>query len=475
MSLRFLLLFFVSATAGIPQLTWASSQACVGNLVWLDDNANGIKENAESGFPGIEVALHRSSKIIDQVVTSNGYFQLCAPTAGEYQLKIQIPEGYVVSTPNAGTSDHKDSDSDANGVINVLARAGKRQTKFDFGLTPTDSSIQFTASTIPAVSNVAISALSTNDAPPIYTGENSILFGPWVESRHRNDGVFDRFNAALMWTRTSNVISVLEDARNTKTSLILQLGSVQEWGWNFQTNSSRFTLAKWKRSVDRFAKDANINRALSQAISDGVIRSIYLIDEPHHKRWSPGRNNYKHITNADIDEMARYIKSYWPAASTAVRASPRTLFSYGRANRNWRYLDEAFLMINYRKWKKFGKRTVEDFMEREIAEANRQGLGLIGSIQMLIGGPYSDKDWWSNRSSSGAKPTGKLKVSPDELETYVEAFLQPRNAKGEIDSNGVRRFNDIMIFRWDRNNERDWKNRHYSNTIDDLNQLLNAL
>jgi hypothetical protein len=103
MSLRFLLLFFVSATAGIPQLTWASSQACVGNLVWLDDNANGIKENAESGFPGIEVALHRSSKIIDQVVTSNGYFQLCAPTAGEYQLKIQIPEGYVVSTPNAGT------------------------------------------------------------------------------------------------------------------------------------------------------------------------------------------------------------------------------------------------------------------------------------------------------------------------------------------------------------------------------------
>ena len=114
-------------------------------------------------------------------------------------------------------------------------------------------------------------------------------------------------------------------------------------------------------------------------------------------------------------------------------------------------------------------------MEREISEANRQGLGLIGSIQMLIGAPYSDTDWWRNRSSSGPKPTGKLKVSPDELETYVEAFLQPRNAKGEIDSNGVRRFNDIMIFRWDRNNERDWKNRHYSNSIDDLNKLLNAL
>jgi hypothetical protein len=475
MNLRVLLLVLATFAAYSTQLSWASSQACVGNLVWLDKNANGIKDNGESGFPGIEVALYRSNKVIDQVVTSNGYFQLCAPTAGEYQLKIQIPEGYVVSIPNAGTSDHKDSDSDANGVINVLARAGKRQTKFDFGLTLNDSVTQYSASPNSAVSNVAVSNFNITKAPPIYTGENSILFGPWVESRHRNDGVFDRFNAALLWTRSSNILSVLEDARNTNTSLILQLGSVQEWGWNFQSNSSRFTLAKWKRSVDRFANNATIKRALNAAIADGVIRAIYLIDEPHHKRWSPGRNSYKHITNADIDEMARYIKSYWPAASTAVRASPRTLFSYGRANRNWRYLDEAFLMINYRKWKKFGKRTVEDFMEREIAEANRQGLGLIGSIQMLIGGPYSDKDWWSNRSSSGAKPTGKLKVSPDELETYVEAFLQPRNAKGEIDSNGVRRFNDIMIFRWDRNNERDWKNRHYSNSIDDLNKLLNAL
>nr|MBX2835915.1 hypothetical protein [Gammaproteobacteria bacterium] len=206
------------------------------------------------------------------------------------------------------------------------------------------------------------------------------------------------------------------------------------------------------------------------AIDDGVIRGIYLIDEPHHKRWSPSGNSNNHIPNADIDEMARHIESYWPNARTSVRASPRTLISYNRGRHAWRHLDEAFLMINYRKWAQNGDRTLEGFFKREVSEASKQGLGLIGSLQMLIGAPPSDQQWWPN---GGAKPVGKLKLSPIEMRTYVDAFLARRNAEGVRDSNGETAVSGIMVFRWDRNNENDWDNIYFNDAISEAQSVVN--
>jgi hypothetical protein len=225
-------------------------------------------------------------------------------------------------------------------------------------------------------------------------------------------------------------------------------------------------LAKWKASVDRFADDPIVKEDIAAAIADGTIRGICLIDEPHHTRWSPSGTSHTRIPNVDIDEMARHVKSYWPAARTSVRASARTLVSYNRDVIDWQYLDESFLMINYRKWATQGQeKTIEAFMERETADANSQGLGVIGSVQMLIGAPTSESEWWPDLTN-GATPQGKLEVSPIELQAYVAAFFRPRNAQGVAVENGDFQINEVMVFRWDRNDEDDWTDPFYSDAMD---------
>ena len=319
---------------------------------------------------------------------------------------------------------------------------------------------------VPTGEPATSAALPVPIAAPTNTRNEPPLFGPWVEHRHRLDNVFQRFNGALLWSDVANVQAVLADARATDTRIFLQLGSTQEWGWNFSNNTSTFTLAKWKASVDRFADDPVIKEDIATAIADGTIRGIYLIDEPHHTRWSPSGENHHHIPNSDIDEMARHVKTYWPEARTSVRASARTLISYNREVVDWQYLDESFLMINYRKWATQGQdKTIEAFMEREIAEANNQGLGVIGSVQMLIGAPTSEDEWWPDLAN-GATPQGKLKVSPIELQAYVSAFFRPRNTQGVAVENGEFRINEVMVFRWDRNNEDDWADPFYSDAMD---------
>ena len=459
----------VLLTVGLlgPTQILAAGTACGGNLVWIDTNGDGVKSGAESGLPGAVVTLRDYyGDQLDQQVAGNGYFKLCTGSAGLYQIVVDIPDGYSISPQWQGNSQYHDSDASPEGVIDVELKAGRNIGKYDIGLVPSS-----TAQPQTAVTPVTTTTVETETTTPVVqqrtTPRGGVLFGPWVEVRHRNDGVFGTFNTALMAATTGTILDILNDAETTGTKTILQLGSAGEWGWNFSNNTSTFTMQKWKRSVDRFADNPAIFNAIKRSISNGQIRAFHLIDEPHHRRWSPS-NQYNHITNADLDEMARYIKSYWPNAITAVRASPRTLTFYGRQAHNWKHLDEAFLMVNYRKWANQGARTLEAFMEREIAEANRQGLGLIGSVQMLIGAPTSDGRFWPDRGRNGASPVGKLKVSPLELRTYVDAFLERRNAAGKIDAQGTVQFDTIMVFRWDRNNERDWQDPHYSSVMSEL-------
>jgi len=448
---------------------YAAGNACAGNLVWVDDNEDGIKNPQESGYiGGINVNLQNQlGLVVDTQYSENGYFEVCAKNSGQYRVEIEIPDGYQVSPRFIGESEYHDSDADEHGVIDVELIRGRSIGKYDIGLVPNDGNAILAASADTSVPELPVSQNVVHSSQ-----ESSVLFGPWVQDKHRNDGAFDEFNAAQLWASTSSIIEVLRDARSTQTSLFLQLGPASEWGWN--DNRSAFTIAKWRRSVDRFANDPTINNAISKAIDDGVIRSIYLIDEPHHKRWSPNQK-YNYITNVDIDDMARYVKQYWPNASTSVRASPRTLVHYGRGRHSWKHLDEAFLMINYRKWAANGEGTIEAFMEREISEANIQGLGLVGSIQMLIGAPTSNQTFWPDFRNGGARPTGKLKVSPIELRTYVDAFLERRDRYGRIDPNGDRLFDSIMIFRWDRNSETDWQNVFYRDVVNELVAYIRTL
>ncbi len=92
----------------------------VGQLIWADDNANGIRENDESGIGDVVLELYASG--LNQVVatattnTGGGYIFRNLP-AGNYEVKVADSnfaangplQGYVFSPKNY-TTDSKDSD-----------------------------------------------------------------------------------------------------------------------------------------------------------------------------------------------------------------------------------------------------------------------------------------------------------------------------------------------------------------------------
>ena len=92
-----------------------------------------------------------------------------------------------------------------------------------------------------------------------------------------------------------------------------------------------FSLTKWKALVGSYQK-VNLN----PYISDGTIIGHYLIDEPHRaQRWGG-----KAISQATLEEMAKYSKQLWPDMTTIVRASPSTL---AEMSSSFKYVDAGWL------------------------------------------------------------------------------------------------------------------------------------
>jgi hypothetical protein len=146
-----------------------------------------------------------------------------------------------------------------------------------------------------------------------------------------------------------------------------------------------FNLSKWKARIDRFR---GIN--FSSYIKDGTIIGHYLVDEPNDPSNWYGRT----ISPATVDEMARYSKSRWSGMATIVRAEP-----YYFKSRPPRYLDAAWAQYVTRKG------TAADYIRRNVADAQRAGLGLVVGINISKGGP------------------NRRRLTPSEVKSFGTALL----------------------------------------------------
>jgi len=76
----------------------------IGDLVWLDNNSNAIKDKTEYGLPGIKVRLFQNSNLIATDTTdSNGLYIFANLAAGKYTVKINqsdLEEGLHLTTAN---------------------------------------------------------------------------------------------------------------------------------------------------------------------------------------------------------------------------------------------------------------------------------------------------------------------------------------------------------------------------------------
>ncbi len=156
---------------------------------------------------------------------------------------------------------------------------------------------------------------------------------------------------------------------------------------NYKDGSGHFDLGKWKARVSRFR---SVN--FSDYVRDGTIVGHYLIDEP----YDPANWSGRPVPGSTLEEMARYSKSLWPSMVTIVRAEPYLIKWRG----SYRYLDAAWAQYLHRKG------NVNDYIRRNVSEAQRMGLGLVVGLNLKHGG-YPNKTW----------------MSADEVKTFGSALL----------------------------------------------------
>lgn len=115
----------------------------LGNLVWNDQNQNGIQDTGEGGVSGVFVQLWNATKtqfFVQYTTSASGLYQLTAPYPGDYRIRFVPPFGSSFSPKDQGANDDKDSDVNLSGdhigftdVITLTSNATS-VTNIDAGL-----------------------------------------------------------------------------------------------------------------------------------------------------------------------------------------------------------------------------------------------------------------------------------------------------------------------------------------------------
>ena len=103
---------------------------CLGSYIWLDDNANGIKDEGESGIKGVEVKLipvtdefgnKNEQNVLGEsyktfITDDSGEFKFCNLIPGKYKVSVKAPlvDGapLITTKKNAGNNSNDATDSD---------------------------------------------------------------------------------------------------------------------------------------------------------------------------------------------------------------------------------------------------------------------------------------------------------------------------------------------------------------------------
>jgi hypothetical protein len=193
----------------------------------------------------------------------------------------------------------------------------------------------------------------------------------------------------------SNILSLLSQLRAKKGRVLIKLAGGDK---AYRNSDGTFNLAKWKSGVDRFK---NIN--FSSYITDGTIVGHFLVDEPHFA----GRWGGKGISQATVEEAAKYSKQLWPNLPTIVSAPANWLAS---ATVTYVHLDAGWAMFRSKT-----SSSPADYISQQVKRAKSKNLGLVTGLNVLDGG----------NGSSGIRGTqpNTWAMSAAELRKYGSALL----------------------------------------------------
>jgi LPXTG-site transpeptidase (sortase) family protein len=139
--------------SGEKDLTWDAGlyqAASIGNLVWLDTNANGIQDTGETGVNGVTVRLYRPGfgpdgvagtpddavSVANMPTNASGAYLFANLIPGDYFVEFVPPAGYTFSPADQGGDDTVDSDANitTGRTINTTLVSNESDLTWDAGL-----------------------------------------------------------------------------------------------------------------------------------------------------------------------------------------------------------------------------------------------------------------------------------------------------------------------------------------------------
>jgi hypothetical protein len=123
--------------------------ANLGNLVWHDDDNDGVQDAGELGLSGVTVYLYLDldrdglaepggddgAAVAAMLTDANGNYQFTNILANSYFLVFEQPSGYTFSPPDNAGDDALDSDAGVGGVTAVITLSnGQTNLDVDAGL-----------------------------------------------------------------------------------------------------------------------------------------------------------------------------------------------------------------------------------------------------------------------------------------------------------------------------------------------------
>jgi len=117
----------------------------ISSLVWNDANADGIRDNSESGMPGAVLTLFDingnpakdiNGQLVAPVVTdNNGSYSFTNLPATQYKIEITYPDGYGPTLVGQGNDTTRDSSAYQATTVKFTA-GGQSENSLAFGVVP---------------------------------------------------------------------------------------------------------------------------------------------------------------------------------------------------------------------------------------------------------------------------------------------------------------------------------------------------
>jgi hypothetical protein len=257
-----------------------------------------------------------------------------------------------------------------------------------------DSTTPTTDSLPPSVDS---SQTDTTALDPLITTTGSGI--PFGQNNLRAANMTPMYNGTQLGITAPNFLSELRVARSKGGHFVQKMAGKRDE--DIQNADGTFSLTKWKNLVNGFK-----GLDFRSYVTDGTLMGHFLIDEPENaSRWGG-----KAISQATVEEMARYSKQLWPFLTTFARGRPSWL---AKASFGYTYLDAGWVQ-DYT-----FNRDVPAWIASETAAAKLKGLGMIVGIHVINGGD----------GSSGVRGTraGKWNMSAAEIRTHGATLLkEPR-------------------------------------------------